>query len=1027
MGPDIRPRAAPGGPGAASIPFDQLLADLPLGVLLVDRHGIIRACNDRARDILRLTGDPHGTALNTIIAPETARELSTVADRYREASVRVERRDAEGRRQWINFTAAPASSGETLAIVVQDITLPVVAEDVVDRSLRETELLNAIAAAASGETSLDRILSVTLHHLGGFLAFTGGSIALIEGNELVIRAASGPFAGEATGQRLRRGSGRAWQIIEAQEPFLSDDVLAHGMRPTTDLRSYLGVPLIWAGRAFGILEIDSTEPAAFRPSDVGLLRRVAAILGGLIQVALRLDVEVRAVTAADQARRGLALVAEASRLLASSLDYETTLTSVAGLLVPEAADWVLVDVIGDDGAIHSIAMVHADPKREEMARELRRRYPPDPARHHPIFSVVDSATSIVENDLRPDTLLARAADEAHFALLQAIGIRAHMVVPIVMRGRVLGALSLVSSTPGRGFKQEELELAEEIARRAARAIDTAHLYAAEQRARAEAEEAVRRVNALNALIALAASAMDPGAIFDEFGEILRTLVPFVRLSLSLYAPETGSLTVPYFKGPALDAPREILDSPKGGSVRGWVLDHDRPYLRSDTETTQDFSEDRLLAASGIRSYLIVPMRVGSTIIGTLNFEFDQPGAYTESHTRTAQPIADQLALSLSRHQLFEQAQRRAEELSETLQRALLPSGLPEPPFMSIGVLYLPADQQAGIGGDWYDALHLPDDTVLLSMGDVAGHGVAAAAAMGQVRHIVRAYALEGRGPEEILATINHYLCRLPEGPRLSLWLGILDPYSGELVYSGAGHPPILFVRPDGAVDPLPCTGPPVGLILTSTHPQQQLTLLPGARLIACTDGLIEAGRTIVANELRLHQAAAAGRRLAAGPAAEMIAREVLGGHAHEDDIAVLILDLLPHDAPLSFSFPATPELLHRVRRAIRTYALRVGIQPERVEELVFAVGEASLNTVEHAYRGVAGRLRVRAARDGDRLVVTVQDEGEWREPVESGRGRGMRLMRQFADDMRLETGPDGTVVTLSWAIASPADVPPAAT
>lgn len=90
-------------------------------------------------------------------------------------------------------------------------------------------------------------------------------------------------------------------------------------RPRTSAPN-LGVPLIWAGRAFGILEIDSTEPAAFRPSDVGLLRRVAAILSGLIQVALRLDVEVRAVTAADQARRRLALVAEASRLLASSLD-----------------------------------------------------------------------------------------------------------------------------------------------------------------------------------------------------------------------------------------------------------------------------------------------------------------------------------------------------------------------------------------------------------------------------------------------------------------------------------------------------------------------------------------------------------------------------------------------------------------------------------------------------------------------------------------------------------------------------------
>lgn len=1019
IGPDTRPRAAPGGSDTGPTPHNQFLAELPLGVILVDADGIIQACNERARRILGLTGgEPGGTPLSAILAPETVRELFNLTDRFREASVRIQRQHAEGRRQWVNVTAARASGGSAFVVVVQDVTLPAVAEDVVDRSLRETELLNTIAAAASGQTSLDRILSVTLDRLRSFVTFTGGSIALIEGDALVIHAASGPFASQARGQRLRRDSGRAWQVIQTQEPFLSDDVRALGARPTTDIRSYLAVPLVWAGQAFGILEIDSIEPAMFRGTDLSLLRRVAAILGGSVQVALRLDTEIRALAEADQARRRLALVAEASRILASSLDYERTLTDVARLLVPEAADWVLVDVIDDDGAVRSIATAHADPQREELTRELRRRYPPDPARGHPIFTVIGTAASLVENDLSAGALRARAADDEHLALLQALGIQAHLIVPLVMRGRVLGALSLVACAAGRPFEREHLELAEEIARRAARAVDTAELYAAEQRARADAEEAVRRINALNTLIALAASAMDPGAVFDEFGEILRTLVPFVRMTLSLYVPETDSLKVPYFKGPALDAPREDLESRKAGSARGWVLDHNRSFVRADTQTTQEFSEDRLLGAAGIHSYMIVPMRVGSRAIGTLTFGFDRPGAYTETQARTAQPIADQLALSFSRHQLFEQAQRRAEELSETLQRALLPPGLPEPPFTSIGALYLPADQQAGIGGDWYDAFHLPDDTVLLSLGDVAGHGVAAAAAMGQVRHIVRAYALEGRTPEEILGTINQYLCRLPEGPRLSLWLGIIDPYSGEFAYSGAGHPPVLLVNPDESVEPLPCTGPPVGLILGSTHPQRKLVLPPGARLIACTDGLIEAGRDIVANEHRFQDAAVAGRWLTPARAAEMIAREVLQERAHEDDIAVLIFDLLPHDAPLTFSLPALPELLHRVRRAIRAYAMRAGMPPERVEEAVFAVGEASLNTVEHAYRGATGRLRVQANRDGNRLVVTIQDDGKWREPVEAGRGRGMRLMREFADDVRVETGPEGTVVTLAWTLAA---------
>lgn len=1005
------------------IPVDQILSDIPLGIILIDRDGVVQACNERAGRILGMAEEETlGASLAAIIAPEPVRDLIDRAARFSEASVRVERRDRDGRRQWIHLTAAPASpAGGALVLALQDVTLTAVAENVLDRSLRETELLNAIASSASGETNLERILSSALEQLQAVLPFTGGSIALVDGDDLVIRAAAGTFAHQAHGQRLRRGVGRAWQVVQTGEPFLSDDVQAEGARPTTDIRSYLAVPLIWAGRAFGLLEIDSTEAGAFRTADVDLLRRVAALLSGPVQLALRFDVEVRALAVADQARRRLALVAEASRILASSLDYGTTLTNVARLLVPALAEWVLVDVIDENGAVRSVAMAHADAEREELARELRRRHPPDPARGHPIFTVVRTAASVVENEISDEDLRTRAFDETHLAMLRTIGIRGHMVVPLVVRGRVLGTLSLVACTSNRRFGREDLEFAEEIGRRAARAIDTAQLYAAEQRARGDAEEAVRRVNALNSLTALAASAMDPGAVFDEFGEILRTLVPFVRVSVSLYVPETDSLTIPYFKGPPLSAPRERFEGPKAGSARGWVLDHNRPYLRTDTGAAQEFSEDRILGAAGIRAYIIIPLRVGSRTIGTLNFGHDRPGAYAESHTRIAQPIADQLALAVSRFELFEEAQRRAGELSETLQRALLPARLPEPPFTSIGALYLPADPQAGIGGDWYDALHLPDDTILLSMGDVAGHGVPAAAAMGQVRHVVRAYALEGRGPSEILGAVNRFLCHLPEGPQLSLWLGIVDPYSGIFTYSGGGHPPVLLVTPEGAVESLACTGPPLGLIPGSIHPQQRLALTSGTRLIACTDGLIEAARDILTNERRFHAAAAAGRGTGPEQAAEMIASEVLRGHTHEDDIAILVFDLLPHDAPLAFRLPATPELLHRVRRAIRTYAVRAGIPRERVEQVVFAVGEASLNTVEHAYRGMAGLLRVRANTEQGRLVVTVRDEGEWRDPVDRGRGRGMRLMREFADDVQVETGPDGTIVTLGWTLTASPD------
>ncbi len=154
-----------------------------------------------------------------------------------------------------------------------------------DRALAEAELLNVIASDTSGESDLGRLLRVALDHLRRVVAFTGGSIALIEGQNLVVRAAVGPFAETALGQRLPRGSGASWRVIETGLPFFSNDLRGAGLSPTTPIRSYVAVPLNWRGQHFGLLEVDSAVPDAFSPGDEFLLRRVATVLSGSIQLA----------------------------------------------------------------------------------------------------------------------------------------------------------------------------------------------------------------------------------------------------------------------------------------------------------------------------------------------------------------------------------------------------------------------------------------------------------------------------------------------------------------------------------------------------------------------------------------------------------------------------------------------------------------------------------------------------------------------------------------------------------------------
>ena len=354
-----------------------------------------------------------------------------------------------------------------------------------DRTLAEVELLNSIATEASGEHDLTRILVAALDRLGRVVPFTGGSIALVEGDDLVVRAAVGPFADTALGQRLPRGSGRAWQIVETGQPFIAGDLGQAGSGPTTPLRAYLAAPLVWRGRVFGLLEIDSTEVGSFNAADLALLEKVAVALSGPIELAHRYAAEVRAVAEAEAARRRLAFLAEASVILGSSLDYSTTLTNLARLAVPYLADWCIVYTREADGSIHRLAMEHVDPAKREVADRIRQRFIIKPDAPEGVPKVLRTGRPELHAEASPGVLAAAVDDSPAFAaILQELGIASWMCVPLVASGHVLGAISFVAAESKRRYDAGDLAIAEDLARRAALAADNARLYR-------EAQEAIR--------------------------------------------------------------------------------------------------------------------------------------------------------------------------------------------------------------------------------------------------------------------------------------------------------------------------------------------------------------------------------------------------------------------------------------------------------------------------------------------------------------------------------------------------------
>lgn len=178
-------------------------------------------------------------------------------------------------------------------------------------------------------------------------------------------------------------------------------------------------------------------------------------------------------------------LAEAGQVLASSLDYEATLAAVVQLAVPRLADWCAIEILQEGEALpKQLAVAHSDPAKVELARELRRRYPPDPAAPRGLMQVLRTGEPELVSEINDELVRAYVPDPEQAELLLELGLRSSMILPLRVQGRVMGALLFVSAESGRLYDQETLALAVEIARRASLAVENARLYR-------EAQEAVR--------------------------------------------------------------------------------------------------------------------------------------------------------------------------------------------------------------------------------------------------------------------------------------------------------------------------------------------------------------------------------------------------------------------------------------------------------------------------------------------------------------------------------------------------------
>jgi serine phosphatase RsbU (regulator of sigma subunit)/anti-sigma regulatory factor (Ser/Thr protein kinase) len=564
-------------------------------------------------------------------------------------------------------------------------------------------------------------------------------------------------------------------------------------------------------------------------------------------------------------------------------------------------------------------------------------------------------------------------------------------LPLMVGGTCLG-VAIATFTAARTPGAAERATAATLADQCAQALHRAGLLAAERRARGAAER-------FATVVAELAGATRPA-------DVVELMVGQARM--------IGAA------GCAVVVHRAGRLEPAGGYGTCGPL----PALATDDHPLAHAVRTR--APQWTSTPLAVPLPLADRVIGAVGLWFpDRAPAFDADQRAAFVTAASQCAQALDRARLH-QAEH---EVAEVLQRSLLPAGLPPLARLAAAARYTPATEHALSGGDWYDMLQVGDTTVALVVGDVVGHGPPAAAVMGQLRSVLAAHLLEGSPPATALERLDRFAARVAGSTGSTCACLLYDWSTGLLRWALAGHPPVLLVDgPDTRFLGGAGAGTVLGVRNRPPYAEGTATVPPGASIVLYTDGLVERRGELL--DTGLQRLADAARDLEDRGPHELVAAladAALGDQGPADDVALLVVRAVP--APLQGRLPARGTSMRVLRRAVAAWETAAGLPAEFAEDLELALGEAAANAAEHAYAGRDdGEFTYTVARraDGD-VEVSVSDDGNWRPvPRDNGhRGHGLRVIREIAEDLRIEAGDDGTHVRFRVPVPPASSVAPA--
>ncbi len=819
-----------------------------------------------------------------------------------------------------------------------------------------------------------------------------------------------PFGAGSAGRAVAERRTVLVQDVESSPYYESfrEGALAHGVR------AVLSVPMLTlAGEPMGALSTYyRAVVAAQNPRDLELVELYARQAAEIVERA-RLHGQARQLAALER-QRALQL-----RTLAGSALTLTAAETLDDLLrlVTDAAR----EVVGCHQAVTTrLPSGWAD---ATTCVSLSEKYAEWRG-----YDVVPQGRGVLEAVTRENRPLRLTGEQLHQhpewrGLLDAPGhppLPDYLAAPLVGRdGANLGLIQLSDKLDGAPFTAEDESMLVQLAQLASATVERLEAFEGERTARREAQRAAEVQNALSEASAVFAERFDPVGITTALAEIVvprfatLAVVHVVdgegRVSLSALQtadPGDRAATTAVFAG--LPIRTDQRNGP--GAVLATGRLQALPELTPERLERYVPEPDRLavLLRSAGRHGVCVPLTARGSVVGVLSLTRAEP--YDAAEVEQALDLARRAALAL------DNANRYAFErdLAMTLQRSLLPRSLPTGAAFRSAARYLPGARGTQVGGDWYDVVEVGHSLIMV-VGDVMGRGVTAAAVMGQLQATVRAYALEGHGPADILRGLDAVALRIEDLDFTTCVVAALDLRAGTLCLASAGHLLPVIVAPDGTarlleLDP----GLPLG-VGGGQFVQESLAFAPGSLVLLYTDGLVETRDASV--EVGLDQLLRSlGRPVASAEEACERVLTALGRNGDTDDDTAVLAVLLAPPPDIELVLPGEVSSAAVARHALRDLLVRCDLDPD-VGQLL--ITELVTNAVRHAG---PGDVTVRARITAGVVNVEVEDAsprspgGLVPPPWQQESGRGLLLVEVLAERWGVDVLPDGKRV---WFEARP--------